>query len=353
MRPYAALAASLCLLPAAGCSGGDLGLPEDTSPAGMEAIGGNGQMALVGAELPLPLVVRVTDAQGRPVPGVSVAFQLGAGAEGGELSPDTAVTDDEGEASARWVLGDTEGEQRVDAEVVDAGLAVVSFTATAVESPGNEPAEPSAGRSSVAASPASIEVITGVSVITVTVLDGRGDPVAAATVTLTATGPGNVLTQPSAPTGPDGVATGTLQSIVPGSKVVSAVVNGAVAIEETAEVTVTATPEPEPEPDRLAFAVEPSGVEEDVVISPPVSVAVLDAAGDVVPVSGVEIELELLRDGKPHQIEGDLTQSTVDGIAVFPDLRIDHEHDGYRLRATAPGRPELGSVESSSFDVEG
>ena len=38
--------------------------------------------------------------------------------------------------------------------------------------------------------------------------------------------------------------------------------------------------------------------------------------------------------------------------SVFPDLRVDHEHDGYRLRATAPGRPELGSVESSSFDVE-
>jgi len=348
MRPFAALAASLCLLLAAGCSGGDLGLPEDTSPAGMEAVGGNGQMALVGAELPLPLVVRVTDVQGRPVPGVSVAFQLGAGAEGGETSPDTAVTDDEGEASARWVLGDAEGQQRVDAEVVDAGLAVVSFTATAVKSPGNEPPEPSPGHSSVAAQPTRIEAITGLAVITVTVRDGRGDPFPGATVTLTATGPGNELTQPSAPTGPDGVATGTLQSIVPGSKVVSAVVNGGVAIEETAEVTVTATPEPE----RLAFVVEPSNVEEDEVISPPVSVAVVDAAGDVVPVSGVEIELELLRDGKPHDIEGDLTQSTVDGIAVFPDLLVDHEHDEYRLRATAPGRPELGSVESSSFDVE-
>ena len=49
-------------------------------------------------------------------------------------------------------------------------------------------------------------------------------------ITFVELGPGNVLTQPSAPTGPDGVATGTLQSIVPGSKVVSAVVNGAVAI---------------------------------------------------------------------------------------------------------------------------
>ncbi len=348
MRPFTALAASLCLLPAAGCAGGDLGLPEDTSPAGMEAVGGNGQMALAGAELPLPLVVRVTDAQGRPVPGVRVVFRLGAGAEGGETFPDTAVTDDEGEASARWVLGDAEGQQRVDAEVVDAGLAVVSFTATAVESPGNEPPEPSPGRSSVAAQPARIEAITGLAVITVTVRDGRGDPFPGATVTLTATGPGNELTQPSGPTGADGVATGTLRSIVPGSKVVSAVVNGGVAIEETAEVTVSATPEPA----RLAFVMEPSSVQKGVVISPPVSVAVVDAAGDVVPVSGVEIELELLRDGKPHQIEGDLTQTTIDGIAVFPDLRVDHDHDEYRLRATAPGRPELGSVESSSFDVE-
>jgi hypothetical protein len=41
----------------------------------------------------------------------------------------------------------------------------------------------------------------------------------------------------------------------------------------------------------------------------------------------------------------------VDGIAVFPDLAVDKDDSGYRLRASAPGRPELGAVESPPFDV--
>jgi hypothetical protein len=352
MRMVPALIASLFLLPGAGCAGGDLGLPEDATPAGIEPAGGNGQTGLVGAELPQPIVARVTDAQGRPVPGVSVAFELGAGAEGGATSPDTALTDEEGAASTTWVLGEAEGEQRVEAEVVGSGLPVVSFTATAVEDVRNEP---SPERSSVTASPATIEVVTGLSVITIRVRDGRGDPVPGATVTLTVTGAGNELTQPTAPTGADGVAIGTLQSIVPEIKVISAVVNGGVTISETAEVVVTSTtPEPEPEAHHLEFIVQPSDTEEGEVISPAVTVGVVDAGGAVVPVSGIEIELELIEEDGKHsnEIEGERTRGTEAGVAVFPDLEVDKEEDGFRLRATARGRPELGSVDSEPFDVE-
>jgi hypothetical protein len=352
MRTVPALIASLCLLPAVACGGGDLGLPEDATPAGIGSAGGNGQTGLVGAELPQPIVAKVTDAQGRPVPGVRVAFELGAGADGGATSPDTAITEADGEASAHWVLGHEEGEQRVQAEVVGAGLPVVSFTATAVEDVGSEP---SPERSDVTASPETIEVVTGLSVITVRVRDGRGDPVPGAVVTLAVTGTGNVLTQPSAPTGPDGVAIGTLQAIVPETKVISAVVNGDVAVGETAEVNVTlTTPEPEPEAHHLEFIVQPSDTEEGEVISPPVAVGIVDADGEVVPVSGVEIELELiLEDDKgSKELEGERIRGTENGVAVFPDLEVDKEEDGFRLRASARGRPELGSVDSEPFDVE-
>ncbi|HEX2218692.1 MAG TPA: Ig-like domain-containing protein [Gemmatimonadales bacterium] len=354
MRTVPALIASLCLLPGVACSGGDLGLPEDAIPAGIEPAGGNGQTGLVGTELPKPIVAKVTDAQGRPVPGVTVAFELGAGAEGGATSPDTAITEADGEASAQWVLGEEEGEQRVRAEVVGAGLPVVSFTATAVEEVGSEP---SPERSDVTASPETIEVVTGLSVITVRVRDGRGDPVPGAVVTLAVTGTGNVLTQPPAPTGSDGVAIGTLQAIVPETKVISAVVNG-VAISETAEVNVTLTrPEPEPGPEahHLEFIVQPSDTEEGEVISPPVAVGIVDADGEVVPVSGVEIELELILeddDKGSKELEGERTRGTENGVAVFPDLEVDKEEDGFRLRASARGRPELGSVDSEPFDVE-
>lgn len=343
MRVAAASVAAACLLGAA-CGGGDLVLPGGSSPSVLEALSGSDQAAPPGVELPQPIVVRVKDEHDQPLAGVRVAFTVGAA--GGETIPDTATTDAEGVAPARWVLGDAPGEQQVVAEVVGAGLDVVSFSATAVV----DAPEPSPGRSSVTASPERIEAVSGLSIITVTVRDARGEPLEGATVVLAADGVGNILTQPSAPTDEAGVAQGTLQGILPGTRVVSATVNGEVELEETAEVTVVATPEP----DRLAFLVQPADVEEDAAIAPPVAVAVVDENGDVVPVAGIEIRLELLRDGRDEskELEGDTVETTEDGIAVFSDLRVDRDEDGYRLRATAPGRPELGSVDSETFDVE-
>ena len=350
MRLSLAYAAAACLVGAA-CGGSDLVLPEDPSarPAAAEAFQGSGQLAAPGAELPDPIVVKVTDAQGDPLPGVAVAFELGAGAEGGEITPDTATTNAAGEASAQWVLGQGLGDHRVDAEVVGAGLDVVSFTATAVE----DPPEPSGENSSLTATPVTIEAITGVAGITVTVRDQNGEPLAGATVILFATGASNFLTQPATPTGEDGVAEGTLQALTPGTRVVSAMVNGDVAIVETATVEVVTTP-PQPTAERLVFLVQPTDTDEDEIISPPVSVAVVDGEDNVVPLSGVEIRLELVkRDGHDsNELEGDTTQLTEAGVAVFPDLRVDHHDPEYRLRATAPDRPEIGSADSETFDVE-
>jgi hypothetical protein len=348
LRHSTASVAVACVLGAA-CGGGDLVLPDDAPPAAVEASRGNDQSAAPGAELPAPIVVKVTDADGGPVAGVRVAFELASGAAGGETLPDTAITNAEGEASARWVLGEDAGEQEVTAEVVGAGLPVVSFTATAVE---GRP-QPDAERSSITAAPATIEVVTGLSVITVAVRDGRGDPLSGVTVTLAATGLGNILTQPSSPTGADGTAQGTLQGVVPGTRVISASVDG-VDVIQTASVTVVATPEPPPsEAQRLEFRVQPSDAAEDEIIAPAVEVVLVDEGGDLVELSGVEIRLELLRDDKgSNELEGNTTRLTVDGVAVFPDLRVDRDENGYRLRATAPGLPELGSTDSETFDIE-
>ncbi len=339
----ASVAAAFLLAPA--CGGDDLVLPENTEPAAIEALRGDGQVAPPGAELATPIVASVTDAQGRPVRGVRVAFELGAGADGGSTSPDTAVTDGDGEASARWVLGEEIGEQRVRAEVVGAALDVVSFTATAVSI---SPA-PSASRSSLVAEPSSFEAVTGLSVVTVTVRDEQGEPVSGVTVTLAASGAGNVLTQPAEPTDDDGVAQGTLQAMVPGERVVSAVVEGSLAIQQTTLVAVTAAPRP----DRLVFLVQPTDAREDRPIAPPVAVALVDDGGAVVPLSGIEIRLELIHEhDHGDDLEGRTEQVTQDGVAAFPDLAVDRDHEDYRLRASAPDHPELGSVDSETFDVE-
>jgi hypothetical protein len=446
LRFLSALAASLFLISGAACGGGDLILPQDQPPAEIVVFDGNEQAGTVGTELAEPLVAQVVDAEDQPVSNVRVAFRLGDGADGGGLSPDTALTNADGLASSHWVLGGASGRQEVEAEVVGAtltvtfsaqaertsglglqltsgdeqtaepgtalanplivrlvddagdgvpgravawivatgegaatpassdtdaegyasttwtlgpesgaqtlnavvsGVGVVSFTATAEGEGGGGP---SADLSTVTASPASIDAGTGISTITVTVRDGNGASVPGATVALSATGSGNILTQPTAPTGADGVATGTLQSVLPGTKVVSAVVNGSVAIAATATVTVTVIPGA----NHLAFLVQPSNVQEGEEISPAVEVAIVDPLGILVPVSDVEIEIELIKeDGHDSkELEGERTRDTEDGIAVFPDLVVKKHEDNYRLRASAPEMPELGSVESAFFNVE-
>jgi Bacterial Ig-like domain (group 1) len=445
VRLVSALAASSLLSAALACGGGDLGLPGGPAPAKITVMGGNGQVGEVGTELDDSLVVRVDDDQNQPIAGVRVAFSLGAGADGGNTAPDTALTDADGEAFSRWVLGGIEGRQQVIAEVVGqdlvanfsaqaernstltlegvsgngqsaepgselgnplvvrlvdeegngvagqavawvvatgggtaspetsdtddegfastrwtlgdspgdntlnavvSGVGVVKFTATG----GDGGSGPSAELSTISAVPASIAAGTEQSTITVTVRDGQGAPIAGAAVTLSATGGGNLLTQPPGPTGDDGVATGTLRSVVPGTKVVGAVVNGTVELAQTAEVVVTLVP---PEPDHLVFRVQPTNTGQNEAISPPVEVALVDADGEIVPLSGVQIEIEFLRSNdNDHRFDGEPIRTTVDGIAVFPDLSNSHTHDDFHLRASAPERPELGSVESSTFAVE-
>jgi hypothetical protein len=316
---------------------------ERTSTLTLERSAGSQQLGEPGAELPDPLVVRLVDEDGNGVAGRAVAWVVATG--GGVANPESSDTDGDGFAATRWTLGPTPGENRLNAVV--SGVGVVSFTATAV---GDGGGEPSADLSTITAEPASIEAGTGQSTITVTVRDGQGAPVEGASVTLSASGGGSVLTQPSAPTGADGVTTGSLSSAVPGTKVVTAVVNGAVTLTDVAEVTVTVAP---PEPDHLVFLVQPTDTEDDDPITPAVEVAIVDEDGDVVPLSGVVIEIEFLRsNGNDHDFDGDGTRSTVGGVAVFPDLSVDHNHDDFQLRASAPDRPELGTVLSNFFAIE-
>ena len=67
-------------------------------------VSGSDQSAPVATTLPGPLVVRVSDAHGNPIPGVPIAWELAA--EGwGSVSPESNVTNEDGEASTRWTLG--------------------------------------------------------------------------------------------------------------------------------------------------------------------------------------------------------------------------------------------------------
>ena len=122
----ALLAASLSAV-AASCSGGDANAPENHPPASVSLVSGDAQQATVGTAVASPLVVKVTDADGQPVTGAAVVFQVTAG--GGSIGDDTVFTTASGQASlATWTLGTHAGANTVSGRV--GTLPAIAFTAT-------------------------------------------------------------------------------------------------------------------------------------------------------------------------------------------------------------------------------
>jgi hypothetical protein len=83
----------------------------------------------VGTVLPIPLSIRVADAQDRNVRGATVAWT----ASSGILSASSSRTDENGVASVKWTLGTTSGTQTATATV--SGLPPVTFVERAVAGP--------------------------------------------------------------------------------------------------------------------------------------------------------------------------------------------------------------------------
>jgi len=96
------------------------------TPATMVIASGNNQSAPVTTNLKSPLKVKVKDAQGNPVAGVTVSFSDNGA--GGTLTPATATTDSTGVASTTYTTGTKAGVIAITAST--AGVAPVSFKAT-------------------------------------------------------------------------------------------------------------------------------------------------------------------------------------------------------------------------------
>jgi hypothetical protein len=94
---------------------------------------GDRQEGTVRNKLADPLVVRLTDASARPVPGVAVVFQFAGDALDAELTPEEATTDDSGRASAEVRLGTSTGALRVEARLATAASLKATFLVTALE----------------------------------------------------------------------------------------------------------------------------------------------------------------------------------------------------------------------------
>jgi hypothetical protein len=116
----------LLALAAVACSDSTDVQPE---PTRVEASAGTDQSGIVGAALHDSLVVRVTDANGDGVPGVTANWSVLSG--GGQISPTSSTTDAGGVAAAEFTLGPTEGDQQAQAELNGLSGSPVVFTAHA------------------------------------------------------------------------------------------------------------------------------------------------------------------------------------------------------------------------------
>ena len=97
-------------------------------PTVVEIVSGSGQVGAAGSTLPSPLVAKVTDDMGYPVPGIPVTWQVIHG--GGSLSPLGAVSGPNGLAGANWTLGAV-GANQAKAYIASVGFFYNYFYATA------------------------------------------------------------------------------------------------------------------------------------------------------------------------------------------------------------------------------
>jgi Big-like domain-containing protein len=189
---------------ALGC-GSDLVLPDP--PGGGDNVAlimvdGDGQTGTVGEALEAPLIVRVQTTHEQPASGRKVAFLLSSDPAAGQVSPDTAVTNADGEATARWVLGTAPGSHVVVAQLVggEAENQVAEFHAAA------EAAAPdtlraastlsqSGGRRREVNTPPAVHVV-----------DRFGNPVEGASVAWQVTAGEGRVAEPITPTDADGNA---------------------------------------------------------------------------------------------------------------------------------------------------
>lgn len=183
---------------ALGC-GSDILLPDP--PGGGEnvalaKVAGDSQTGTVGERLAGPLVVQVLTPRDLPAQGRLVAFTSSAG----EVSPDTATTNDDGEASAQLVLGSQPGTHTITARVADVEgeSQVMEFTALA------EPAAPDTLSAQTAISqPGRRGQDVGAAPV-VRVVDRFGNPVPDVAVAWNVVTGQGVVSEPITQTGADG-----------------------------------------------------------------------------------------------------------------------------------------------------
>ncbi|MBI5549103.1 MAG: Ig-like domain-containing protein, partial [Deltaproteobacteria bacterium] len=184
------------------------------------------------------------------------------------------------------------------------------------------------------------------SVIEVRLRDALGSPIPGTAVSLAATGDGNVLLQPGAPSNEYGVATGSIASTVPGTKTITASIGEGQQLAQRPTVEFVTFVKPAK---RIAFTVQPSSVVLGQRIAPAVQVTFLDESEQVTPVND-PVTLKLGANAADAVLGGTLTVPAQAGRASFSDLSLSKIGVGYTLVASTTSSG-IDSATSTAFDV--
>lgn len=115
----------------------------------------------------------------------------------------------------------------------------------------------------------------------------------------------------------------------------------------TGATSTTFTIAPGP-PSKLVFAAQPSNATTGIVISPAVTVRILDALGNAIPSATNSISLAIGVNPGAGTLLGTTTVAATAGVATFSDLTVDQGGTGYTLVATAAS---LTDATSNPFNV--
>ena len=179
--------------------------------------------------------------------------------------------------------------------------------------------------------------------------DEYGNEIAQEGVEVTFAATGGTLSAVTATTDPSGLAQVTLTSTSVAEVQVTATIAGVGAVTNGSPVRVNFTPS---EPAGLRFVDQPTNAVAGEMISPPVTVEVLDAHGHRVAGYTDAIKVALGNDaGNPDaKLQGTLVVQAVAGLASFTDLSIETAGAGYTL-IVQDAAEDLGAVESEPFTI--
>ena len=278
-----------------------------SAPSEISVVGGAEQSTVVDTAFAEPLSVLVMDAQGNPVPGVTVTFTIPTSGATTILDALTATTDASGIATVNATANTVAGEYEVTAST-PVSTTPATFALT------NEAGAAASITGLITSSPQSATVATDfTNPLVVTVLDAFGNPVPNAVVVFTVPGSGptaelEMTTFTTDANGNVSIIAGA--SPIAGSYVVTATTAGVTTPATFALTNLVGAP--------TTISVVSGGTQTTLATTAfgePIVVEVLDAQGN--PVPGVTISLILPTDGASATSSAVSIVTDEDGIAVI------------------------------------